>query len=51
MSEVQERMQMLAGQENTLVFPKFDQEDAVAIGLKLFEKAKAEGKILQYIFP
>lgn len=44
MSEVQERMQMLAGQENTLVFPKFDQEDAVAIGLKLFEKAKAEGK-------
>ena len=32
MSEVQERMQMLAGQENTLVFPKFDQEDAVAIG-------------------
>lgn len=44
MGEAEKRMELLARQEKTLVFGKFDQEDAVAVGLKLFEKAKAEGK-------
>lgn len=44
MGETEKQMEMLAKQEKTLIFRKFDQEDAVAIGLRLFEKAKAERK-------
>lgn len=43
MNELDERLQTLERQEQSLVFEKFSQEDAVAIGLKMFEKAKAEG--------
>ena len=37
MGEAEKRMELLAEQERKLTFRKFDQEDAVAIGLKLFE--------------
>ena len=43
MNELDERLQTLERQEQSLVFENFSQEDAVAIGLRMFEKAKAEG--------
>lgn len=43
MSEVEEKLQVLERQEQSLVFEKFDQEDAAAIGMRMFEKAKEEG--------
>ena len=48
MEEIKTKLQVIADQEKSLVFKKFDQEDAVAIGLKLYEKAKAEGKSIAF---
>ena len=48
MGKIEETLQLLVQQEQELVFEKFDQEDAVAIGLKLYEKAKSEGKSIAF---
>lgn len=43
MNESANTMEMLAGQEQALVFDSFSTADAVAIGLKLYENAKVAG--------
>ena len=48
MDDIQMKLQTIAEQEKSLVFEKFGQEDAVAIGMKLYEKAKAEGKSIAF---
>lgn len=44
MAEIEDRLQCLAAEEASLVFDEFTQEDAVAIGLKIYEKAREKGK-------
>ncbi len=43
-NDVQARLGDLAQLEATLTFQHFGVEDAIAIGMKLYEKAKAEGQ-------
>ena len=43
MNELETRLQTLAQEEETLIFSRFRLEDALDIGMKLYDRAKAEG--------